>query len=98
MYVYSIRKQAIFCTFSCCSLEIVSAAERQKLIEQAKESVIEVGADGKLRLKKKKIDLKDFDDDTLRKLGIDPNLSKQEITRRLKVSHFLFRWTEEIKI
>jgi hypothetical protein len=44
-----------------------------------------MGPDGKLRLKKKVIDIKDLDDETLRKLGIDPNLSEKEIAKKLKV-------------
>ncbi|XP_033745323.1 LOW QUALITY PROTEIN: uncharacterized protein LOC117330881 [Pecten maximus] len=48
------------------------------------EPVIEVGADGKLRLKKKKIDLSELDDATLRRLGIDPSLSAIEIAKKLK--------------
>ncbi|XP_069142672.1 eukaryotic translation initiation factor 5B-like [Argopecten irradians] len=48
------------------------------------EPVIEVGADGKLRLKKKKIDLSELDDETLRRLGIDPSLSAIEIAKKLK--------------
>ena len=44
-----------------------------------------MGPDGKLRLKKKVIDLKDLDDETLRKLGIDPTLSAKEIAKKLKV-------------
>lgn len=55
-------------------------------VEKSKwDSIVEVGADGKLRLKKSFIDLKDLDDDTLRKLGIDPTLSKKDIARKLKV-------------
>ncbi|RUS85817.1 hypothetical protein EGW08_006446 [Elysia chlorotica] len=38
----------------------------------------------KLRAGKKKIDLSKLTDDDLRRLGIDPTLSKQEIARRLK--------------
>jgi len=49
------------------------------------ESVVEMGPDGKLRLKKKVIDIKDLDDETFRKLGIDPNLSSKEIAKKLKV-------------
>lgn len=47
--------------------------------------MLERGADGKLRPKKKKININDLDADTLRKLGIDPNLSKKEIAKKLKV-------------
>ena len=48
-----------------------------------------VDESGKIRLKagRKKIDLSKLTDDDLRKLGIDPSLSKQEIARLLKVSH-----------
>lgn len=53
--------------------------------ERAKSPVLERGADGKLRPKKKKININDLDADTLRKLGIDPNLSKKEIAKKLKV-------------
>ena len=49
---------------------------------------MEIGADGKLRPKKKKIDINELDADTLRKLGIDPNLSKKEIAKKLKVPNF----------
>ncbi|XP_078339440.1 uncharacterized protein LOC111107058 isoform X2 [Crassostrea virginica] len=52
--------------------------------ERAKSPVMEIGADGKLRPKKKKIDINELDADTLRKLGIDPNLSKKEIAKKLK--------------
>ncbi|XP_061187777.1 uncharacterized protein LOC133195840 [Saccostrea echinata] len=52
--------------------------------ERAKSPVMERGADGKLRPKKKKIDVNELDADTLRKLGIDPNLSKKEIAKKLK--------------
>ncbi|XP_052104237.1 zinc finger CCCH domain-containing protein 13-like [Mytilus californianus] len=48
------------------------------------DSVVEMGADGKLRLKKKLIDLKDLDDETLRRLGIDPTLTAKEIAKKLK--------------
>lgn len=51
--------------------------------------MLERGADGKLRPKKKKIDINDLDADTLRKLGIDPNLSKKEIAKKLKVYKLL---------
>ncbi|KAK7484146.1 hypothetical protein BaRGS_00024635 [Batillaria attramentaria] len=46
----------------------------------------EVDEKGQLRLKqgKKKIDLSKLTDEDLRRLGIDPNLSKQEIARLLK--------------
>lgn len=49
----------------------------------------EVGADGKIRLRdgKKKIDLSKITDEDLRKLGIDPTLSKKEIARLLKVGN-----------
>lgn len=53
--------------------------------EEEKEEILEVGADGKMRLKKKKFDLQDLDNETLRKLGIDPSLSNVEIAKRLKV-------------
>lgn len=47
----------------------------------------EVDEKGQLRLKqgKKKIDLSKLTDEDLRRLGIDPSLSKQEIARLLKV-------------
>lgn len=45
----------------------------------------------KLRPGKKKIDLSKLTDDDLRKLGIDPSLSKQEIARLLKVSLLTFQ-------
>ena len=40
----------------------------------------------KLRAGKKKIDLSKLTDEDLRRLGIDPTLSKQDIARCLKVS------------
>lgn len=57
------------------------------LLEDSDEEQFEVGADGKIRLKggKKKINLDKLTDEDLRRLGIDPNLSKAEIARRLKV-------------
>ena len=60
-----------------------------QLTERAMSPVMEIGADGKLRPKKKKIDINELDADTLRKLGIDPNLSKKEIAKKLKVPNFL---------
>lgn len=47
----------------------------------------EVDEKGQLRLKagRKKIDLSKLTDEDLRRLGIDPNLSKEEIARLLKV-------------
>ena len=44
------------------------------------------GADGKLRLRagKKKIDINKLTKEDLKALGIDPNMSKQEIARALK--------------
>ena len=45
----------------------------------------EVGKDGKMMLKKKKIDLNNLTADELRALGIDPNLSAKEIAKKLKV-------------
>ena len=55
--------------------------------EDSDEEPFEVGADGKIRLRdgKKKIDLSKITDDDLRKLGIDPTLSKKEIAKLLKV-------------
>ncbi|CAG2254687.1 unnamed protein product [Mytilus edulis] len=54
--------------------------------DDSDDEQFEVGADGKIRLKpgKKKIDLDKLTDDDLRRLGIDPTLSKAEIARRLK--------------
>ena len=51
----------------------------------------EVDEKGEIKLKhgKKKIDLSKLTHDDLRKLGIDPNLSKQEIARQLQVCAFL---------
>lgn len=59
----------------------------KKLSDDSDEEQFEVGADGKIRLKggKKKINLDKLTDEDLRRLGIDPNLSKAEIARRLKV-------------
>lgn len=50
------------------------------------EEQFEVGADGKIRLKpgKKKINLDKLTDEELRRLGIDPSLSKKEIAKILK--------------
>ncbi|GFS03630.1 dormancy/auxin associated domain-containing protein [Elysia marginata] len=46
---------------------------------------IEIGEDGKLRLKKgKKIDLSKLSDDMLKKLGIDPNMTAKEKAKMLK--------------
>ena len=55
--------------------------------DDSDEEPFEVGADGKIRLRagKKKIDLSKLTDDDLRKLGIDPSLSKKEIAKLLKV-------------
>ena len=49
------------------------------------ERQFEVGADGKIRPKGKKIDLSKITADELRALGIDPNLSQKEIAKKLKV-------------
>lgn len=53
------------------------------------EEQFEVGADGKIRLKpgKKKINLDKLTDEELRRLGIDPSLSKKEIAKILKVRY-----------
>ncbi|GFO14407.1 hypothetical protein PoB_004091200 [Plakobranchus ocellatus] len=46
---------------------------------------IEIGEDGKLRLKKgKKIDLSKLSNDMLKKLGIDPNMTAKEKAKMLK--------------
>ena len=47
---------------------------------------MEKGADGKLRLRpgRNKIDIDKLTADDLRALGIDPNMSKQDIARALK--------------
>lgn len=47
----------------------------------------EVGKDGKVKLKggKKKIDISKLTSEDLVKLGIDPNASKEEVARQLKV-------------
>lgn len=62
-------------------------SQTNTLSEDSDEEQFEVGADGKIRLKggKKKINLDKLTDEDLRRLGIDPNLSKAEIARRLKV-------------
>ena len=54
--------------------------------DDSDDEQFEVGADGKIRLKpgKKKIDLSKLTDDDLRRMGIDPTLSKAEIARRIK--------------
>lgn len=59
--------------------------------DDSDDEQFEVGADGKIRLKpgKKKIDLDKLTDDDLRRLGIDPTLSKAEIARRLKVTYYV---------
>ena len=56
--------------------------------DESDDEQFEVGADGKIRLKpgKKKIDLSKLTDDDLRRMGIDPTLSKAEIARRIKVN------------
>lgn len=51
------------------------------------EKQFEIGEDGKIRLKTKKIDLSKITADELKALGIDPNLSEKEIAKRLKVRH-----------
>ena len=52
--------------------------------------------DGTVRMKrgKRKIDISKLTKDDLRKLGIDPNMSKQDIARALKVCTFMyfFQW------
>lgn len=57
------------------------------LTEESDGDYFEVGADGQIKLKsgKRKIDISKLTDEDLRKLGIDPTLSKKEITRLLKV-------------
>ena len=57
------------------------------ILDDSDEEQFEVGADGKIRLKggKKKINLDKLTDEDLRRLGIDPTLSKAEIARKLKV-------------
>ena len=49
----------------------------------------EVGADGKVKMKKgNKIDLSKLSKDDLKKMGIDPtNMSKEELARAIKVPH-----------
>ena len=44
-----------------------------------------IDKDGKIRLKKKTIDLSKLTDEQLRHMGIDPKLSKKEIAKKLKV-------------
>lgn len=48
----------------------------------------DVDKDGKVKLKagKKKIDITKLTKDDLKKLGIDPNASKEEIAKALKVN------------
>ena len=48
----------------------------------------ETMADGTVKLKKgkRRIDIAKLTKDDLEKLGIDPNLSKQDIARKLKVT------------
>lgn len=70
-------------TVYVCVLQYIAIIYFMKA--RTKSPVLERGADGKLRPKKKRIDINDLDADTLRKLGIDPNLSKVEIARKLKV-------------
>ncbi|XP_053377938.1 uncharacterized protein LOC123530293 [Mercenaria mercenaria] len=52
--------------------------------ENEARRLFEVGPDGKIRLKGKKIDLSKLSLDDLRALGIDPNLSAKEIAKQLK--------------
>ncbi|XP_060590100.1 uncharacterized protein LOC132745252 [Ruditapes philippinarum] len=56
--------------------------ESEQLTEEQK--LFEIGPDGKIRLKGKKIDLSKLTKDQLRALGIDPNLSAKEIAKQLK--------------
>ena len=53
----------------------------------------EKDCDGKLKLKhgKKRIDINKLTKEDLEQLGIDPNATKEEIARTLKVTHFLFQ-------
>ena len=56
------------------------------LTEEDDGNYFEKGPDGKLRLRagKTKIDIDKLTADDLRALGIDPNMSKQDIARALK--------------
>ena len=60
--------------FSLCALD-----------EEKARAIFEIGKDGKLILKKKKIDLNNITAAELRALGIDPTLSAVEIAKKLKV-------------
>lgn len=64
----------------------VGAKKGKKGEDDSDEEQFEVGPDGKIRLKKgkKKIDIDKLTADDLRKLGIDPNLSKEEIAKKLQ--------------
>lgn len=62
-------------------------SQQLRLLFAEAERVFEVGEDGKIRLRGKKIDLSKITADDLRALGIDPNLSEKEIAKKLKVRH-----------
>ncbi|RUS85819.1 hypothetical protein EGW08_006448, partial [Elysia chlorotica] len=67
----------------------IAEKSKQETIEDEatteEDDNIEIGEDGKLRLKKgKKIDLSKLSDDMLKKLGIDPNMSAKEKAKLLK--------------
>lgn len=50
-----------------------------------KTKLFEIGPDGKIRFRGKKLDLSKLTADDLKALGIDPNLSAKEIAKKLKV-------------
>ena len=52
---------------------------------EEEKAYFEVDKDGRLILKKKKIDLNNITDEELKALGIDPTLSAVEIAKKLKV-------------
>lgn len=62
-------------------------SQQLRLLFAEAERMFEVGEDGKIRLRGKKIDLSKITADDLRALGIDPNLSEKEIAKKLKVRH-----------
>ena len=71
--------------------ECLSACLAVPVDEYADDDLLEIDEAGKIRLKAgKKIDLSKLSDSMLRKLGIDPRLSKKAKAKLLKVRSSLF--------
>lgn len=68
------------------------------LFSEGDQNYFDVDKDGKIVLKKKKIDLQNITTEELKALGIDPNLSAKEIAKKLKVSICLFIYLSDIFI